>query len=61
MITELDGKFHIRLDANDRADVLNAMKESDITPVFFSTVKSDLLVVLSAMEDAMFLTMMFAG
>lgn len=60
MIQELSGKFHIRLDANDRADVLHAMSECEIEPIFFSVVKSDLLLVLASMEDAMFLTTMFA-
>lgn len=59
MITELDGKFHLRLSANDRADVLQAMKEAEIVPAFFASVKADLLVVLASIEDAMFLTMMF--
>ena len=61
MITELDGKFHLRLAANDRADVLQAMKEAEIVPSFFSAARDDLLVVLASMEEAVFLTMMFAG
>lgn len=60
MITELDGKFHIRLNAKDRAHVLHTMRETEIEAVFFGTSRDDLLVVLSAMEDAVFLTMMFA-
>jgi hypothetical protein len=37
------------------------MTETGIAPVFFSAVRTDLLVVLATIEDAMFLTMMFAA
>lgn len=59
MIQELNGMFHIRLDASDRADVLLVLNESEITPVFFSASGPDLLVVLRNREDAVYLTMMF--
>ena len=59
VITQHDGKFHIRLSANDRADVVQAMTDTGIEATFFAVSGADLLVVLGAMEDAMFLTMMF--
>ncbi len=59
MITEHQGKFHIRLSAHDRVDVLDAMKTAGIAAAFFAVVRDDLLIALTSMEDALFLAMAF--